>query len=275
MSAPEQPNPSLNRNSRMGAATEDERLLESPATSPAPAADFLHSDPWRVFRIMGEFVEGFDTLANVGRAVTIFGSARVKPDDPQYAAAETTARLLGDAGFSVITGGGPGIMEAANRGAREGGALSIGCNIELPFEQGINAYVDVAINFRYFFVRKTMFVKYAEAFVIFPGGFGTMDELFEALTLIQTGKVRDFPVILFGSAYWQGLLDWLRGTMLAERKISAADLDLVVVTDSPEETVRVIRERCRKPVAPRGASQAPEPPPAQHEVVRPEKADAQ
>ena len=275
MSAPEQPNPSLNRNSRMGAATEDERLLESPATSPAPAADFLHSDPWRVFRIMGEFVEGFDTLANVGRAVTIFGSARVKPDDPQYAAAETTARLLGDAGFSVITGGGPGIMEAANRGAREGGALSIGCNIELPFEQGINAYVDVAINFRYFFVRKTMFVKYAEAFVIFPGGFGTMDELFEALTLIQTGKVRDFPVILFGSAYWQGLLDWLRGTMLAERKISAADLDLVVVTDSPEETVRVIQERCRRPVAPRGARQDREPPPPEHEVVRPEKHDAQ
>ncbi|HEU0078131.1 MAG TPA: TIGR00730 family Rossman fold protein [Longimicrobiaceae bacterium] len=275
MSAPEQPNPSLNRNARMGAPTEDERLLESPATSPAPAADFLHSDPWRVFRIMGEFVEGFDTLANVGRAVTIFGSARVKPDDPQYAAAEATARLLGDAGFSVITGGGPGIMEAANRGARAGRAKSIGCNIELPFEQGVNAYVDVAINFRYFFVRKTMFVKYAEAFVIFPGGFGTMDELFEALTLIQTGKVRDFPVILFGSAYWQGLLDWLRGTMLAERKISAADLDLVVVTDSPEEAVRVIRERCRQPVAPRGARQEPEPPPTRDEVVRPEKADAQ
>ncbi len=276
MSAPEQPNPSLNRAARLGAATEDERLLESPATSPSRAgADFLHSDPWRVFRIMGEFVEGFDTLANVGRAVTIFGSARVKPDDPQYHDAETTARLLGDAGFSVITGGGPGIMEAANRGARAGGAKSIGCNIELPFEQGVNAYVDVAINFRYFFVRKTMFVKYAEAFVIFPGGFGTMDELFEALTLIQTGKVRDFPVILFGSAYWQGLLDWLRGTMLAEGKISAADLDLVVVTDSPEEAVRVIRDRCRGPVAPRGAKRDPEPPPPQREVVRPEKADAQ
>jgi uncharacterized protein (TIGR00730 family) len=224
---------------------------------------------------MGEFVEGFDTLANVGRAVTIFGSARVKPDDPQYRDAETTARLLGDAGFSVITGGGPGIMEAANRGARAGGAKSIGCNIELPFEQGVNAYVDVAINFRYFFVRKTMFVKYAEAFVIFPGGFGTMDELFEALTLIQTGKVRDFPVILFGSAYWQGLLDWLRATMLAEGKISAADLDLMVVTDSPEEAVRVIRERCSGPVAPRGAKRDPEPPPPSEEIVRPEKADAQ
>ncbi|HEX8271547.1 MAG TPA: TIGR00730 family Rossman fold protein [Longimicrobiaceae bacterium] len=275
MSAPEQPNPSLNRAARLGNATEDERLLESPATSPAQAADFLHSDPWRVFRIMGEFVEGFDTLANVGRAVTIFGSARVKPDDPQYHAARETARLLGEAGFSVITGGGPGIMEAANRGAKEAGAPSIGCNIELPFEQGINAYVDLPINFRYFFVRKTMFVKYAEAFVIFPGGFGTMDELFEALTLIQTGKVRDFPVILFGSAFWKGLLDWLRATMLAERKISPADLDLLVVTDSPEEAVRVIQDRCRQPVAPRGARRDPEPPPAQEEVVSPEKADAQ
>ena len=275
MSSPEQPNPSLNRAARMGAATEDERLLESPATSPAPAVDFLHSDPWRVFRIMGEFVEGFDTLANVGRAVTIFGSARVKPDQPQYEHAQTTARLLGEAGFAVITGGGPGIMEAANRGAKEAGAPSIGCNIELPFEQGINGYVDVPINFRYFFVRKTMFVKYAEAFVIFPGGFGTMDELFEALTLIQTGKVRDFPVILFGSAYWQGLLDWLRGTMLAEGKISGPDLDLMVVTDSPEEAVRVIQQRCRNPVAPRGARRDAEPPPAQREIVRPEKADAQ
>ncbi|HLL47692.1 MAG TPA: TIGR00730 family Rossman fold protein [Longimicrobiaceae bacterium] len=275
MSAPEQPDPSLNRAARLGAATEDERLLESPAASPRRAADFLHSDPWRVFRIMGEFVEGFDTLANVGRAVTIFGSARVKPDDPQYRDAETTARLLGDAGFSVITGGGPGIMEAANRGARAGGAKSIGCNIELPFEQGVNAYVDVAINFRYFFVRKTMFVKYSQGFVVLPGGFGTFDELFEALTLIQTGKVRDFPVILFGSAYWQGLLDWLRATMLAEGKISAADLDLMVVTDSPEEAVRVIRERCSGPVAPRGAKRDPEPPPPREEIVRPEKADAQ
>ena len=275
MSAPEQPNPSLNRAARMGAATEDERLLESPAVSPAPAVDFLHSDPWRVFRIMGEFVEGFDTLANVGRAVTIFGSARVKPDHPQYRDARETARLLAEAGFAVITGGGPGIMEAANRGAKEAGMPSIGCNIELPFEQGINAYVDVPINFRYFFVRKTMFVKYAEAFVIFPGGFGTMDELFEALTLIQTGKVRDFPVILFGSAYWQGLLDWLRATMLAEGKISPADLDLVVVTDSPEEAVRVIRERCRRPVAPRGAKQDREPAPRRDEVVSPGKADAQ
>ncbi|HEV2146327.1 MAG TPA: TIGR00730 family Rossman fold protein [Longimicrobiaceae bacterium] len=275
MSAAEQPSPSVSRAARIGATTEDERLLESPTVTPAPAFDFTHSDPWRVFRIMGEFVEGFDTLANVGQGVTIFGSARVRPDEAQYEHARRTAQLLAEAGFAVITGGGPGVMEAANRGAQEGGALSIGCNIELPFEQGVNPYVDIAINFRYFFVRKTMFVKYAEAFIIFPGGFGTMDELFEALTLIQTGKVRDFPVILFGSEYWQGLLDWLRGTMLAEGKISAPDLELMVVTDSPEEAVRVIRERGGRPVAPRGATQEPEPPPADSEIVRPERHDAQ
>jgi uncharacterized protein (TIGR00730 family) len=233
-------NPSLNVASRTGQPTEDEQLLESPAGTPAPAIDFQHSDPWRVFRIMGEFVAGFDTLAKIGPAVTVFGSARVPPDTAQYRSAEETARRLVDAGFAVITGGGPGIMEAANRGAKLAGGASIGCNIELPFEQGMNAYVDIAVNFRYFFVRKTMFVKYAEAFIIFPGGFGTLDELFEALTLIQTGKVRDFPVILFGSGYWKGLLDWIRETMLAEGKISAEDLDLLVVTDSPEEAVRVI-----------------------------------
>ena len=216
--------------------TEDERLLES-----APAIDFTRTDPWRVFRIMGEFVEGFDTLAPTGRAVAIFGSARVPVDHPQYAAARETARIVAEAGFAVITGGGPGIMEAANRGAVEGGGRSIGCNIELPFEQGTNPYVEVSIDFRYFFVRKTMFVKYAEAFIIFPGGFGTLDELFEALTLIQTGKIRDFPVILFGSEYWAGMLDWIRRVMLEEGKISPDDLDLLIVTDSPEEAVEVIR----------------------------------
>ncbi|HEU0301226.1 MAG TPA: TIGR00730 family Rossman fold protein, partial [Longimicrobium sp.] len=218
---PEQPqdNPTLNVAQRTRTSTEDERLLQSPAEEPQ-VADFTRSDPWRVFRIMGEFVEGFDTLARTGPAVTIFGSARTPPDDPYYAAARETARLLGEAGFGIITGGGPGIMEAANRGAKDAGVLSVGCNIELPFEQGINAYVDVPINFRYFFVRKTMFVKYAEAFIIFPGGFGTLDELFEAMTLIQTGKVRDFPVVLFGSEYWRGLTEWIRGTLLAEGKIS-------------------------------------------------------
>jgi uncharacterized protein (TIGR00730 family) len=246
-----QTDPSLNRAVRVGAATEDELLLEAPSPTPT-AADFTKSDPWRVFRIMGEFVEGFDTLANIGPAVTVFGSARVPPGDPQYRMTEETARRLVEARFAVITGGGPGIMEAANKGAREAGGVSIGCNIELPFEQGTNPYVDVAINFRYFFVRKTMFVKYAEAFIIMPGGFGTLDELFEALTLIQTGKVRNFPVILMGSDYWQGLLHWIKGTMLSEGKISTEDLNLLVLTDSPEEAVKIVidchERRCAEAV---------------------------
>ncbi|MBW3629184.1 MAG: TIGR00730 family Rossman fold protein [Gemmatimonadetes bacterium] len=231
------PTPELNVASRTGTPTEDERLLESPAPGPR---DFTHSDPWRVFRIMGEFVEGFDTLARVGRAVSIFGSARVTSDHPQYVAARETARLLSEAGYAVITGGGPGIMEAANRGATEGGGLSIGCNIELPFEQGTNPYVQIPVNFHYFFVRKTMFVKYSQAFIIFPGGFGTMDELFEALTLIQTGKIRNFPVVLFGKEYWSGLVAWIRDVMLVEGKVSPNDLNLLVITDSPAEAVRVV-----------------------------------
>jgi uncharacterized protein (TIGR00730 family) len=218
--------------------TEDERLLQR--EEPVREVEFIHSDPWRVFRIMGEFVEGFDALAQLGPAVTIFGSARMAPDDPMYGKAQETARLLVEAGFAVITGGGPGVMEAANRGAKDAGGESVGCNIELPFEQGSNPYVTRGINFRYFFVRKTMFVKYAEAFVIFPGGFGTMDELFESLTLIQTGKVRNFPVILMGTEYWSGLLDWLRGTMMARGKISPEDLDLLVMTDSPEAIARTV-----------------------------------
>lgn len=224
--------PSLNRAARTRRPTQDEQLLAPPRPEQVL---FTHTDPWRVLRITGEFVEGFDALAELGPAVSIFGSARVTPDDPMYQATVEVARLLGEAGFAIITGGGPGIMEAGNRGAQEAGAESVGLNIELPFEQGLNPYVDIAIDFHYFFVRKTMFVKYAQAFVIFPGGFGTMDELFESLTLIQTGKVQNFPVILFGGKYWEGLLDWLRATMLAEAKISAADLDLLLVTDSPEE----------------------------------------
>ncbi|MCI0434797.1 MAG: TIGR00730 family Rossman fold protein [Gemmatimonadetes bacterium] len=219
--------------------TEDERLLAHHAER-RRAADITTADAWRVFRIMGEFVEGFDTLARLGPAVTMFGSARTGRDHSDYKAAEQTARLLAERGFAVITGGGPGIMEAANKGAAEAGGGSVGCNIELPFEQGMNAYVRIPINFRYFFVRKTMFVKYAEAFVIFPGGFGTMDELFEALTLIQTGKVRDFPVILFGRAYWQGLVVWLRETMLVTGRIQEMDLSLFTLTDSPEEAVRMV-----------------------------------
>src|SRR5216117_3554353 len=183
--------------------TEDEQLLIPPQIFPIERrASFTSTDPWRVLRIMGEFVEGFDTLSDVRNAVTIFGSARSLEGDPYYAAALETSRLLAKEGFAIITGGGPGIMEAANRGAKEGGGLSIGCNIELPFEQKINDYVDLGIDFRYFFVRKTMFVKYAEGFVVFPGGFGTLDELFESLTLIQTGKVEHFPVVLYGRTYW-------------------------------------------------------------------------
>jgi uncharacterized protein (TIGR00730 family) len=216
-------------------ATQDEQLLESPR-----ADEFTHTDPWRVFRIMGEFVEGFDELATLSRGIAIFGSARTKPDDPNYQAAQETAALLSAQGFAVITGGGPGIMEAANRGAFEAGGLSIGCNIELPFEQRPNAYQTLSLTFKYFFVRKMMFVKYSLAFVIFPGGFGTFDELFEALTLIQTKKIRNFPVVLFGTQYWSGMLAWLRQEVLRSGKISERDLDLFHVTDSPAEVVEIV-----------------------------------
>ena len=217
--------------------TEDEKLLQPPTPT---AADFTRTDTWRVMRIMGEFIEGFDTLASVTRAVTVFGSARVAPSDPHYQSAQEVGRLLAGHGFAVITGGGPGIMEAANRGAREAGGRSIGCNVELPFEQASNPYVDTIIDFRYFMVRKTMFIKYSSAFVIFPGGFGTMDELFEALTLIQTGKIYHFPVILFGRAYWAGLVRWLQSRVLRERKISASDMDLIVLTDDPGQAVAAV-----------------------------------
>jgi uncharacterized protein (TIGR00730 family) len=232
----------LNWNLRKGQATEDESLLERP---PAGTADFTHTDTWRVLRIQSEFVEGFDALATVGPAVTLFGSARTREDDPMYLAARETARLLGEAGMSIITGGGPGIMEAANRGARSADATSIGLNIELPFEQHINPYVDISVEFRYFFVRKTMLIKYAQAFVIFPGGFGTMDELFEALTLIQTGKIKNFPVILFGVSYWKGLLDWTRQTLLAEGKVSEEDLLLLISTDDPQQVRDIVVEASR------------------------------
>jgi len=216
--------------------TEDEKLLQQTG----PRIDFTRTDPWRVMRIMGEFIEGFDTLAPIEKAVTIFGSARIGPDDPHYDAAVETARLLAEAGFAIITGAGPGIMEAGNKGAQLGGGRSIGCNIELPFEQGANPYVDTLVNFKYFFVRKTMFIKYSVAFIIFPGGFGTLDELFEALTLIQTGKIYRFPVILFGRYYWAGLLRWLQARVLSEGKISEGDLDLMLVTDDPTEAVQAI-----------------------------------
>jgi uncharacterized protein (TIGR00730 family) len=216
--------------------TADEKLLQA---LPHPD-DFTRSDTWRVLRIMGEFIEGFDKLANVGKAVTVFGSARTQPDDPQYLAAVEVGKLLADAGFATITGSGPGIMEAANKGAKLAGGRSVGCNIELPFEQGTNPYVDTVVNFRYFFVRKTMFIKYSVGFIVFPGGFGTLDELFEAITLVQTGKISQFPVILFGTHYWAGLLRWMQSRVLGEHKISDGDLELMTVTDDPKEVVRLV-----------------------------------
>ncbi len=222
--------------------TEDERFLQSTLAELQQRGLFRGgNESWRVFRIMGEFVEGFDELSSLGPCVSVFGSARLTRADPVYGRCVETVRLLGEAGYGIITGGGPGIMEAANCGAQEAGMPSVGCNIELPFEQGLNEFVDIGIDFRYFFVRKTMFVKYAQAFVIFPGGFGTLDELFEALTLIQTRKVRNFPVVMFDTTYWAGLMDWIRNKLLEEGKISKKDLDRIYVTDSPEEVVARVR----------------------------------
>jgi len=216
--------------------TQDERLLETPGPD-----EFLHTDTWRVFRIMGEFVQGFEDLAHIKSGVSVFGSARTPADHSEYKSAQETGTLLARAGYSVITGGGPGIMEAANRGAFEAGGTSVGCNIELPHEQFSNPYLTLSMKFKYFFVRKMMFVKYSDAFIIFPGGFGTLDELFESLTLIQTRKIHNFPVVLFGSAYWQGMLDWLRGPMLAEAKIVEEDFKRLHVTDSPAEVIEIIK----------------------------------
>ena len=240
-------NPSLNRASRKGKQTEDELLLQRPmARVPRPLdpqlGAFTRDDPWRVLRITGEFIQGFDALAEVGAAITVFGSARIAPSDAMYQAAVQLGQGLAKAGFAVVTGGGPGIMEAANRGAREAGGVSIGCNIELPHEQTVNPYVDISVNFRYFFCRKTMFIKYSEGFVLFPGGFGTLDELFEAVTLIQTGKIKRFPVVLFGRSYWAGLVSWMQQTLLAEGKISVGDLDLLRVTDDVDEVLKIVTE---------------------------------
>jgi hypothetical protein len=217
-------------------STTDQRLLDRRGPS-----DWVHTDPWRVLRIQSEFVEGFGLLAELPRAVSVFGSARTPRDHPHYAAGVAIGGALAQAGYAVITGGGPGAMEAANRGACEAGGLSVGLGIELPFEQDLNEWVDVGIAFRYFFVRKTMFVKYAQAFVILPGGFGTLDELFEALTLVQTRKVTRFPVILFGTEYWSGLLSWIRTTLAETGTINATDLDLITVTDDIGEVMAVIQ----------------------------------
>src|SRR5215813_2806213 len=228
--------------------TQDERLLQAPRGD-----EFLHTDTWRVFRIMGEFVQGFEELAHITNAVAIFGSARTRPDDPVDQAARETGALFARAGYAVITGGGPGIMEAANRGAQEAGGMSVGCNIELPHEQKSNGYLTLSLKFKYFFVRKMMFVKYSDAFIIFPGGFGTLDELFEALTLIQTRKIHNFPVVLYSSAYWQGMLDWLKGPMLQEKKIIDEDFRRLHLTDSPAEIVKIVSDY-KAAVASRGGA---------------------
>ena len=223
------------RRSQVPPTTTDQRLLDN-----AGPADWLHADPWRVLRIQSEFVEGFGALAEVGPAVSVFGSARTKPLDPNYALGVAVGRALVQAGYAVITGGGPGAMEAANKGALEAGGTSIGLGIELPFEQGLNRYVDLGVNFRYFFARKTMFVKYAQGFIVLPGGFGTLDELFEAVTLVQTRKVTSFPLVLMGTAYWGGLLTWLRESAAAGGTITLADIDLLHVTDDVDEAVSII-----------------------------------
>lgn len=220
------------RRDQVESSTTDQRLLDSRGQT-----DWVHTDPWRVLRIQSEFVEGFGALAELGSAVSVFGSARTKPNEPMYATAEAVGRGLADAGFAVITGGGPGTMEAANKGASQAGGVSVGLGIELPFEQGLNEWVDVGMNFRYFFARKTMFVKYAQGYVVLPGGFGTLDELFEAITLAQTQKVTSFPVVLIGTSYWQGLIDWMRGTVLADGKVNAADLERIMLTDDVDEAI--------------------------------------
>jgi uncharacterized protein (TIGR00730 family) len=220
----------------------DEELL----AAELPTVATTQSDAQRIARVERELAEGFSTLATVGPAVSVFGSARTPRDHPQYRDATEVTRRLAHAGFAVITGGGPGVMEAANRGAREGGATSVGLNIELPFEQGLNEYVDVALTFHYFFTRKVMFVRYAQAFVVFPGGFGTLDELFEALTLIETDRMRHFPVVLFDSAYWGGMLDWMRERLLGEGKIGARDLDLVQCSDDADEVLALVSRGCRE-----------------------------
>ncbi len=224
--------PVLMRRDQVDGSTTDQRLLDSRGPT-----DWVHTDPWRVLRIQAEFVEGFGALAELGPAVAVFGSARTPADHPSYAQAEEAGRKLVEAGFAVITGGGPGAMEAANRGASEAGGVSVGLGIELPFELGLNEWVDVGINFRYFFVRKTMFVKYSQGFIVLPGGLGTLDETFEALTLAQTQKITTFPVVLVGTSYWSGLLDWLRDTVLADGKIAETDLERLTLTDDIDEAV--------------------------------------
>ena len=230
----------LRRERRNELTTTDQRLLDSRGPS-----DWVHTDPWRVMRIQAEFVEGFGMLAELPRAVTVFGSARTPRDHIEYAQGRALGTALAEAGFAVITGGGPGAMEAANKGCSEAGGLSVGLGIELPFEQGLNDWVDLGINFRYFFARKTMFVKYSQAFVCLPGGFGTLDELFEALTLVQTKKVTKFPVVLLGTEYWGGLYNWIADTVLSSGKVGAKDLALLHLTDDVDDAVSIVQEAWR------------------------------
>ncbi len=227
--------------SERAARTEDERLFQAP--SPLRPRDYMLGEPWRVMRIMGEFVVGFEGLSDVTRAVSMFGSNRLSEGSQWYELARETARQFALADWTIITGGGPGIMEAANRGAADGGALSVGLSIELPKEESHNRYVNRGINFRYFFVRKTMLVKYSSAFVFLPGGYGTLDELFEALTLIQTGKIHDFPVVLMGATFWEGLIEWLRRELIGGGTIDAADLDLCYITDDPKQVLEYVTRR--------------------------------
>jgi uncharacterized protein (TIGR00730 family) len=229
--------PVVQRRAQVDGSTTDQRLLDSRGPT-----DFIHTDPWRVLRIQAEFVEGFGALAELGPAIAVFGSARTPADHPTYALAEQLGGDLAKAGFAVITGGGPGAMEAANRGASEAGGVSVGLGIELPWESGLNEWADIGVNFRYFFARKTMFVKYSQGFAVLPGGFGTLDELFEALTLVQTQKVTRFPIVLIGTAYWSGLVGWLREVALADGKISEADVDMLQLTDDVDEAVRLMVE---------------------------------
>ena len=232
--------PVLMRGSQVPDSTTDQRLLDTRGSS-----EWVHTDPWRVMRIQAEFVEGFGSLAELGPAISVFGSARTRPDDPDYALGETVGGALARAGFAVITGGGPGVMEAANKGASQAGGVSVGLGIELPYESGLNAWVDIGINFRYFFARKTMFVKYAQGFIALPGGFDTFDEIFEAVTLVQTRKVTSFPIVLLGTSYWGGLLDWIRDAVLAGGKVNDVDLALLRLTDDVDEAVAVMVDAAR------------------------------
>ena len=245
--------PVLLRGDQIPDYTSDQALL-----APAQAAEWLHEDPWRVMRIQSEFVEGFGALAQLGPAISIFGSARIDRQDPIYELTVAVAERVAGDGFAVITGGGPGIMEAANCGARNAGGVSVGLGIELPFEQGINDYVDLGISFRYFFVRKTMFVKYSQGFVVMPGGFGTLDELFEAITLVQTRKVQSFPIVLVGTEYWGGLIEWVKTSLLREKMIAESDLDLIALVDTADEAIAALRSGINRVANARRAQDAAE-----------------